>query len=289
MPYKVIKKHTGHLTSTEGNPIAYDLYAPHTDASLSVILFLHGFKGFKDWGTFPDAFDEIARQGFAVLAMNFSRNGVGSNLDQFDRLDLFRAQTISQELEDIKTVVAEINSGRLSKNSGLGDLFPLGVIGHSRGGHTAILAAAEIDEISCLVVWAPVADIIDHLGQDAIDTWKKQQYIIATNSRTGEELEIGPELLNDLLTNRERLSALHRVRELYIPCLFIHGTDDETVHHLSSQKLHEACPSYEKEKYLINGASHTFGSSHPFEGEHFPEHFAELVDQTIKWFQLYLV
>jgi uncharacterized protein len=44
---------------------------------LPVILFVHGFKGFKDWGAFPDACEEFARVGFAVVAFNLSLNGVG--------------------------------------------------------------------------------------------------------------------------------------------------------------------------------------------------------------------
>lgn len=290
MQYKVVKKHTGTLTSTDGNPIDFDLYAPHNDtSSLPVLLFLHGFKGFKDWGTFPDAFFEMARNGFAVLAMNFSHDGINHETTLVDKPDLFYTQTISQEIEDVRIVVDAVMTGKIAQNSGLGDLYPLGIIGHSRGGLTAIVAAAEIDDITCLVTWGAVADSIDFLGPDAIHEWSTKGHTEITNSRTGQTLKIGRQFIDDLLTNRVKLSAEHRAKELYIPCLFIHGNNDETVPHLHAQKLHEACASLEKEKYIIEGATHTFGGSHPFDDEELPEHFAEVVDQTIRWFQTYLI
>jgi uncharacterized protein len=290
MQYKVVKKHSGSLTSTDGHPIEYDVYAPHTDSgSLPLILFLHGFKGFKDWGTFPDAFFEMARHGFAVLAMNFAHDGVNSGTGLVDKPELFYSQTLSQELNDVKTVVEAVMSGEIASKSTMCDLFPLGIIGHSRGGLTAVLSAAEIDEISCLVTWSAVSDALDFLGTKAVDVWDKMGSVEVQNKRTGQTLEIGSDFLTDLKQNREQLSALKRVKELYIPCLFIHGTNDETVPHMHSQFLHEACASADKEKYLIDGASHTFGSSHPFDDEELPDHFSEVVDQSIKWFQMYLV
>lgn len=290
MQYKVVKKHSGSLTSTDGHPIEFDVYAPHTDAgSLPLIIFLHGFKGFKDWGTFPDAFFEMARNGFAVLAMNFAHDGVNPTTGLVDKPDLFYSQTLSQEVRDVKTVVDAVMRGDVAATTTMCDLFPVGIIGHSRGGLTAVLSAAEIDEIGCLVTWSAVSDSLQFLGPKAVEMWSKQGSVEVTNKRTGQSLEIGNDFLNDIKQHPERLSALHRVKELYIPCLFIHGTNDETVPHMHSQLLHEACTSADKEKYLIEGAGHTYGSSHPFDEDELPEHFAEVVDQTIKWFQTYLI
>jgi uncharacterized protein len=290
MQYKVVKKHTGRLTSTDGHSIAYDVYAPHTDTgSMPVILFLHGFKSFKDWGTFPDAFFEMARHGFAVLAMNFGHDGINSTTGFVDNPGLFYSQTLSQEVEDVRTVVNAIMSGDIATAAGLGDLYPLGIIGHSRGGLTAIVAAAEIEEFTCLVTWAAISDSIDFLGADAIKVWQNDGKAEVYNKSTGQKLEIGLGLLDDMFENRDKLSALTRVKELYIPCLFIHGTEDESVSHLHAQQLHEACASLDKEKYLIAGATHSFGSTHPFNKEELPAHFAEVVDQTIRWFHTYLI
>ena len=42
----VIKKETGSILSSEGLPIAYDLYTPAVNGyAIPVVLSLHGFKG----------------------------------------------------------------------------------------------------------------------------------------------------------------------------------------------------------------------------------------------------
>jgi len=65
MSYTSVYKNTGFVPSQESLPIYYDLYAPVNSPGsvLPVVLFIHGFKGFKDWGAFPDACEEFARAG----------------------------------------------------------------------------------------------------------------------------------------------------------------------------------------------------------------------------------
>ena len=62
MAFDNISVSSGIIDSTEGNPIRWDLYTPisGTRRIHPVILFIHGFKGFKDWGAFPDACEELA-------------------------------------------------------------------------------------------------------------------------------------------------------------------------------------------------------------------------------------
>jgi len=86
MSSQTIKKSSGSVSSDEGLPIYYNYYLPSgtSQKSLPVIIFLHGFKGFKDWGAFPDACAELSAAGFAVVAMNSSLNGVGESMTEFD-------------------------------------------------------------------------------------------------------------------------------------------------------------------------------------------------------------
>lgn len=286
---RAVKKHSGVLESSEGNPIRYDLYAPHMDTgSLPVILFLHGFKGFKDWGTFPDAFFEIARQGFAVLAFNFSHSGVGTDFDSFEYPELFKTQTLSQELNDIQSVLEALTAGKIGESAGFRTLFPIGIIGHSRGGHTAIAAAAEFDDISCVVTWAAVANCLEFWPDSMKKDWASKGETIIENARTKQKLPVGKQLLDDAEANKARLIAMERVKELYLPCLFIHGNDDETVPHINCQKLYETCPSYDKEKILIEAGNHTFGSVHPYQSDELPPKFTEVIEHTVHWFQLHM-
>src|SRR5699024_12355750 len=95
-------KQSGYIPSNENLPIYYDLYRPSADKPeqpLPVIIFLHGFKGFKDWGAFPEACAALSEAGFAVRAMNFSLNGVAESMTEFDDLDVFAGQGLSQGME----------------------------------------------------------------------------------------------------------------------------------------------------------------------------------------------
>ncbi len=290
MKYTSIKKETGQILSTEDIPIKYDIYLPsHAMSALPVVLFVHGFKGFKDWGTFPDAFFEIARSGCAVIAINLSLNGIQEAEDTYDRLDLFERETFSQDLEDIRSVIVAIQEQKIKTSSTLliGDRIAL--IGHSRGGHTAIAAAADYDEVSTLITWAAVADYTKQISDKMVKDWEKKGYTEIENSRTKQTMKVGKVVYDDFMKNKDRLVALTRVQRLMIPCCFIHGTADETVHMNNTQLLFQMCQSPEKERILINGADHTFGSSHPWDKEDLPEHFSKVVDKTIEWLEAYFL
>lgn len=280
-----IYKTSDSIPSTENLPIRYDLYAPGSSRELlPVLLFVHGFKGFKDWGPFPAACEDLVRNGFVVIAMNFSLNGIGDNPTEFDRMDLFERETLSQDLSDIGTVIQGIKSQRInSSRVGLHTDY-IGILGHSRGGHTAVVAAAEYPEIQCLVTWSAVADYNARWSDKMISDWVSQGYTEIQNSRTGQMMKMNKVIYDDAIENADRIIALKRVQELYIPALFIAGKDDESVPYQESAKLYRACPSNTRELRLIPDTGHTFDAVHPFEEDDYPARFAEALEFTEGWF-----
>lgn len=288
MKYSSIKKESGSIESSEGLPIVYDMYLPSNAVnSLPVVLFLHGFKGFKEWGAFPDAFFEIARSGCAVIAFNFSRNGVKGHSDTFEELDLFADETFTQDLEDVRSVIDAVQMQKIKTGSASLETDEVAIIGHSRGGHTAVVAAAEYGEVSTLITWASVADYTRQFSSEMKKDWEEKGYTEIENSRTGQLMRINRKVYDDLIQNANRLVALKRVQSLMIPCCFIHGTADSAVRMNNSQMLWQMCKSREKERIMINGADHTFGVSHPWEKDDVPEHFGTLIDKTIEWLEAY--
>lgn len=286
MNYSTIKKIDGEIASTEGQPIYYDLLVPGVDIGtvLPVILFIHGFKGFKDWGAFPDLYEELARAGFAVVAFNLSLNGVGSSMFEFDKPELFRRQTLSQDLMDVGSVIDALKSKEIQSEKAVLDTDRIGILGHSKGGHTAIVAAAEYSEIQCLVTWSAVADYNKRWTKEMISDWNKQGYTNILNSRTGEALPLDKTVYDDAIKNADRLMAISRVQELYIPSMFIAGKNDETVPYGETELLYRKSPADDKEIRLIENAGHTFEISHPFNEEDFPPAFSEALDLTEGWF-----
>ncbi|MCC5913934.1 MAG: alpha/beta fold hydrolase [Balneolaceae bacterium] len=286
MSFSSLTVTSGSVSSSENLPIYYDLYTPAktTGTVLPVVLFLHGFKGFKDWGAFPDACEEIARTGFAVIAFNTSLNGVGSNMQEFDEPELFERGTLTQDLEDVGSIIEAIKNKEIESDKVVLDTDRIGLVGHSRGGHTAVAAAAEYPEVQCLVTWSAVADYNSRWSDEMIADWDKKGFTEIKNARTGEVLKMGKVVYDDAIQNANRLMAIQRVQEIYIPSLFIAGKEDEAVDYRDSEKLFRKSPASEKEFRIIDGTGHTFGVSHPFEEKDFPSAFAEVLDHTETWF-----
>jgi dienelactone hydrolase len=284
--YSSVKKESGSVQSRDNLPIYYDLYSPVTTQTRSfpVILFLHGFKGFKDWGAFPDACEYLSRFGFCVLAFNFSRNGVGENMLEFDQPELFEEQTLSSDLNDVGDVIKHLKNGELRSDQVMINTDIIGIIGHSRGGHTAVAAAAEYPGIQTVVTWSAVANYNERWSDGMKSDWEAKGYTEIVNSRTGQTLKQGKVVYEDAINNADRLMAIKRVKEIHIPILFIAGKEDESVPPSESKKLFRECPSEDKEIKLIQNTGHTFGTAHPFEDEDFPEPFDELLESTETWF-----
>lgn len=286
MSYTSVIKQSGSIPSTDHQSIFYDLYYPSVSVpeTFPILLFLHGLKGFKDWGPFPDACEDLSRAGYAVLAFNASHSGVSEFATDIDREDLFRTMTISQDIADVGSIIKALKEGEITTSKVILDAEKIGIIGHSRGGHHAIVASAEFPEIQVLVSWAAVADFVEFWTPEMIADWEKGKDVKIENVRTGKMLAMSADGYQDLLARPKRLTALSRVKELHIPSLFIAGKQDESVPISHTERLFRACPSDKKELRLIPDTGHTFGAVHPFTESDYPPHFSELVEFTESWF-----
>ena len=74
------------LTTTQNNKLRISAFGIERINSAPCIILVHGFKGFKDWGSFPYAAKYFAKEGYFVLTFNFSHNGIGDNLTEFTEL-----------------------------------------------------------------------------------------------------------------------------------------------------------------------------------------------------------
>jgi len=292
MTFDGMEKQSGAVPFNEGLPIRYDLYYPREAAKnpLPVILFLHGFKGFKDWGTFPAVCKSISEQGFAVIAMNFSLNGIGDNPMEFDRLDLFARETFSQDLDDVGRVIKAIPTGDIAAEGASLDVENIGILGHSRGGHTAVAAAAEYSAIKCLVTWSAVADYNARWSDAMKNDWEQKGVTEIKNGRTGQIMPLKKVIYDDIQANANRLIALKRIKECTMPSLLIHSNTDEAVSVDNAQQLYAASPATEKELLIIPESGHTFGGSHPFDvhADAFPPPLELALSATKDWFGSHL-
>ncbi len=69
------------------------------------IVYVHGFKGFKDWGFVPYIGQFLVVIGFFVLTFNFSYNGIGENATEFTELEKFAKNTFSREQRELSELI----------------------------------------------------------------------------------------------------------------------------------------------------------------------------------------
>jgi dienelactone hydrolase len=276
-------EHTVTLSNRRGLPFAVDIRRPVGAGARPIVIVCHGFKGFKDFAFFPYTSRKLCEQGFAVVTMNFSGNGIADDPLRFTALDKFAQNTISQELDDIDAVLDGIASGVLLGTQG--DARRLGIMGHSRGGCTAIVKAALDPRLKCLVTWASPA-ALGRYSDEVLRQWKEDGRYNFVNARTKQDMFVNYAYLEDLLANRERYSLDLAVSQLTIPYLTVHGTEDESVAVEAAHRLQSYAKTGQAELALVEGGTHTFRTKHPFEGS--TPALDQAIDRTAAWFHRWL-
>ena len=267
------------LEGKDGRPILCDLRFDKKANQKSLVIFCHGFKGFKDWGHFNLIADQLVKNGFIVLKFNFSHNG-GTMEDPIDFPDLeaFGENDYIKELNDIDVVLNSIDNGKISKEL-LSWNKKIFLIGHSRGGAIAILKACEDNRIHKIVTWAGVSDLFDRLPTGSkLNSWKDTRVYWVRNGRTNQDMPMHYSFVEVLYANKERLNIQSACEKLTIPQLIIHGSADEAVSFSEAKKMQ----SWNKNSILFNVecAGHTFGGKHPFEDSELPIYTKIMLEKT---------
>jgi pimeloyl-ACP methyl ester carboxylesterase len=271
------------IEGKHNKPIVLDFGYEPNRTKKPVVVFAHGFKGFKDWGHFNEVMKCFVKSGFAFVKFNFSHNGgtVEQPID-FPDLEAFGNNNYIKELDDLRTVIDWIENNTRISNEEI-DKEQIYLIGHSRGGGISILAANEDKRIKKLVTWAAVSDFIKRLPQQEMEQWKKEGVIYIANGRTHQQMPMYYQFAENTLKNKDRLDIEQAAKNLTIPYLIIHGTADEAVNAIEAHQIKEwSSPS---ELLLINRAGHTFGAKHPFTDNELPIAAQQVIDHTINFFK----
>ena len=114
-----------------------------------------------------------------------------------------------------------------------------------------------------------------------LDIWKSEGVAYIFNSRTNQNMPLYYQFYEDCIKNSERIDIENACRNIEIPHLAIHGSDDPTV-------LVDEVYDFKKwnDKTIvveIKKANHVFGVSHPYNESKFPLHFQSALDKTVEF------
>lgn len=291
---KLFSQNQVTIKGSDGKPILIDTISLNSTKfnCCKVIIFSHGFKGFKDWGPFNEMAKFFAKSGYTFVKFNFSHNGTTINDSKnFVDLEAFGNNNFSKELYDLGCVIDWVyNSFKLnhqeyffsSKDNQLQNP-KVYLLGHSRGGSISILKSSLDKRISSVVSWASPSDLLSKiLFNETINKWKKNNVTYIYNSRTKQNMPLYYQFVEDCSRNRENLDIRLALKKIKIPHLQIHGDLDTTVLVQSAHDMKSWNVS--TNLHIIKDADHVFNVSHPYNSKEFPKHLEEALFTTLSFF-----
>lgn len=267
------------LQSKTGKDFLADVFYKNSEVKKPVVIFCHGFKGFKDWGTFNKIGEKFAHEDFVFVKFNFSFNGTTlDNPESFDDLEAFSENNISKEMDDLDTMINWTIENNFVPEFEK-DINKLYLVGHSRGGSICILKAAEDPRVKKLVTWSALNDFENYFSTYRIEKWEKEGIIYVENKRTKQQMPMKFQIVEDYYNNKERFDIKKAIQNLTIPFMAVHGTEDESVEFQSALEMKKWNTNIKME--LIPNANHTFGGQHPFTLNKLPMDTEIVLNQTI--------
>ncbi len=262
-------------------PILLDVCYEKNKIKKPLVIFCHGYKGYKDWGAFDLMSDAFVKSNLFLLKFNFSHNG--GTMEQpidFPDLEAFGQNNYTKEQDDLDSVLHWVlEHSQYVDEIDTGDIT---LIGHSRGGGAVILKAGNDSRITNLVTWAAVSDYKSRFPSGpALEDWKSKGVAYIENARTLQKMPHYIQFFEDFIQNEKQLTIKTRAQNLEISHLIVHGTSDATVPLSEAEAIHSW--SSKSELFLVENGDHGFGAIQPWEGDELPKDFQKVLHKTIKF------
>lgn len=269
------------IDGSAGKPILIDATFKANAQAKQVVVFCHGFKGFKDWGPFNKIANHFADNDIVFVKFNFSFNGTTTN-DPVNFCDLkaFGNNNFCKELDDLSLVLDWIENCQELK--GEINTSKISLFGHSRGGSIVMLKTAEDIRVKKVISWASPSNFLERLPKkEKLVKWKELGVAYIYNGRTKQNMPMYFQFYENCIKFAKRLNIQNAVSKMSIPHLLVHGNEDPTV--LLSEAVNIKSWNPDIDLHIIDGANHVLGGFHPYDLEKFPKDLQEAIDVTIKF------
>jgi uncharacterized protein len=271
------------LIGSDNKPIAVDIFYQEAKPN-PVVIYAHGFNGFKDWGNFDLIAKQFSEAGFTFIKFNFSHNGTRpDDPENFVDLEAYGNNNYTKELHDLRVVIDWAVDSNNPYEASI-DVSRLFLIGHSRGGGIVLLKAAEDERVKGVTTWASVSECKTPWGkwdEEKLEQWKAKGVDYTMNSRTKQQMPVYYQLYLDYQEHKDRLDILAAVQRIKVPILICHGSRDEAVPVEKAHEIHKA--AHHSELFILD-SDHVFGRKHPWTEPMLPDAMQQVVDKTINFF-----
>ena len=254
-----------------------DSFYPESVGKLPLLIFAHGYKGYKDWGAWDLMAEQFAQAGFFFVKFNFSHNGTTlERPNEFGDLEAFGNNNFSREMSDYDAVLNFFTGNpHIDKNR-------IAVIGHSRGGGISLIKAFEDDCVKALVTLAGVSNFSYRFPSgERLEKWRDAGVMYSENGRTGQQMPHFYQFYEDFKENEKRFSVQYCAQHLDKPFLIIQGTEDDAVKDKEAFLLKEWAK--DSELFIMEGANHTFGAKEPWMDQNLPSALKAATEKIIQF------
>lgn len=254
--------------------LKFDIKTNGEKKSVSIFIFLHGFKSFRNWGFIPYICNQIAQLGYISINLDFSLNGIKSEIPiKFD-FEKFARNTISQEVNDVHRLIDYLANSK--ENEDLQNILSnwngkIILAGHSRGAGISLIIAERIKQVEKVILLSPISNFNRYTPR-MIKKWLDEGYIEFNDNQSGQNLKMNSVYIQDLLTNMDKYDLKKIIEKIDKPILILHGSNDITTPIREAKELYESFQNAKENKVnscnfaIIDKANHLFNVSHPFNG-----------------------
>ena len=257
------------IQGKHNKPILTDYFYKENKHSKPVVIFSHGYKGYKDWGSWNIMAEIFAKAELFFVKFNFSHNGgtVDNPID-FPDLEAFANNNYSIELDDLESVINSVTSNTQFKNEiNINNII---LIGHSRGGGISILKASQNNKITKVISWNGISDIEARFPKGTeLEAWREIGVGYIQNTRTKQQMPNNFQVYENFLSNKENLIIKKAIQNLKMPQLIIQGSEDTVVLPIEAKNMHKW--NSDSELFMVEGMDHALGNTQPWKKEILPK------------------